>query len=228
MKAALRHPWRLTPSQAIALQRKLAVRVRVKPLPSTVRFVAGLDAAFAAEECVAAVVLWDLDRREVVEQHVARAPLCFPYIPGLLSFREAPALLAALKELRQPPDVLMCDGQGLAHPRRFGIACHLGVLAGIPSVGCAKSRLVGEHGEPGRRRGSRAALTDKGERIGTVLRTRDGVRPVFVSVGHLADLPSAEALVLRSAVRYRLPEPTRLADQLCGAVAHEASPLRES
>ena len=214
------HSWALSPKQAIALQRKLAARVRMEPLPSAVRFVAGLDAAFTPDECVAAVVLWDLDRRDVVEQHVARVPLRFPYIPGLLSFREAPALLAALKKLRQKPDVLMCDGQGIAHPRRFGIACHVGVLADLPSVGCAKSLLVGEYREPAPRRGSAAALTDRDERIGTVLRTRDGVRPVFVSVGHCADLPTMKDLVLRCASRYRLPEPTRLADQLCGAVAH--------
>ncbi len=220
MKAALRHSWNLTPSQAIALQRKLAGRVRVAPLPAGVRFIAGLDAAFSREECVAAVVLWALERREVVEQHVARAPLCFPYIPGLLSFREAPALLAVLEQLKRRPDVLLCDGQGLAHPRRFGIACHLGVLTGLPAVGCAKSRLVGQHRMPGLRRGSTAVLMNHGERIGTVLRTQNGVRPLFVSVGHLADLPSAEALVLRCAVRYRLPEPTRLADHLCGVAAH--------
>lgn len=220
MLASFRHAWKLTPKKAVALQRKLAVRVLIRPLPSGVRWIAGLDAAFSEKECVAAVVLWDLARREVVEQNVARAPLRFPYIPGLLSFREAPALLAALEKLERRPDVLMCDGQGLAHPRRFGIACHVGVLAGIPAVGCAKSLLVGEYRAPAKRRGSRAALTDHGERVGTVLRTRDGVRPLFISVGHGADLATAEDLVLRCAFRYRLPEPVRLADQLCGAAAH--------
>jgi deoxyribonuclease V len=218
--ALLRHDWNLTPAEAIALQRKLAKRVCAAPLPAGVRFIAGLDAAFTRDVCVTAVVLWDIERRAVIEQQTARRPLLFPYIPGLLSFREAPALLAALKKLRQTPDVLMCDGQGIAHPRRFGIACHLGVLTGLPAVGCAKSLLVGEYREPARRRGSRVALTDRGERVGTVLRTRDGVRPLFVSIGHRVDLTSAEELVLRCAVRYRLPEPTRLADQLCGAAAH--------
>ncbi|HOW97421.1 MAG TPA: deoxyribonuclease V [Kiritimatiellia bacterium] len=220
MPAPIRHSWNLAPAQAIALQGKLAARVSIRPLPSGIRWIAGLDAAFSEDECVAAVVLWDTRRKEVVEQRIARAPLRFPYIPGLLSFREAPALLAALEKLERRPDVLMCDGQGLAHPRRFGIACHIGVLAEIPSVGCAKSLLVGEFREPAKRRGSRAALADRGERIGTVLCTRDGVRPVIVSVGHLANLATAEKLVLRCAVSYRLPEPTRLADQLCGATAH--------
>lgn len=215
-----RHAWKLTPKQAIALQRQLARLVQIRPIPAGVRWIAGLDAAFSANECVAAVVLWDLARREVAEQQVARAPLRFPYVPGLLSFREAPALLAALKKLDRRPDVLLCDGQGIAHPRRFGIACHVGVLTGIPTVGCAKSLFLGDCREPAKRRGSRAALTDRGERIGTVLRTRDGVRPLYVSAGHLADLPTAENLVLRCAMRYRLPEPARRADQLCGAAAH--------
>lgn len=216
------HRWDLTPPQAAALQRELARRVRIRPLPPGVRRIVGLDAAFTPEECVAAAVLWDLERREVLEQSVARRPVRFPYIPGLLSFREAPALLAALEKLKGVPDVLLCDGQGRAHPRRFGIACHLGVLTDLPAVGCAKSLLVGEYREPATRRGSRAALMDRGERIGTVLRTRDGVRPVFVSVGHRADLVTAEDVVLRCALRYRLPEPTRLADLLCGDAAHPA------
>jgi deoxyribonuclease V len=138
-------------------------------------------------------------------------------VPGLLSFREAPAVLAALRRLRTVPDALICDGQGLAHPRRFGLACHVGLIADLPAVGCGKSRLCGEHREPGRRRGSRARLVHDGEVVGTVLRTRVGVKPVYVSVGHRIDLPAAERLVLDCAVRFRLPEPTRLADALVGA-----------
>jgi len=159
-------------------------------------------------------VLWDLRERRVVERQIATAKLRFPYIPGLLSFREVPAWVAALRKLRQAPDVLMCDGQGIAHPRRFGIASHLGVLCGLPSIGCAKSRLVGAHDEPPARRGGRAPLLDKDEVIGTVLRTQNGIRPVYVSIGHRLDLASAEALVLACALKYRLPEPTRLADRL--------------
>lgn len=149
---------------------------------------------------------------------MAVRPLVFPYIPGLLSFREAPAVLAALRRLRHEPDAIMCDAHGYAHPRRFGLACHVGVICGLPTVGCAKSRLVGAHRAPGRRRGSRTRLRHDGEVIGMVLRTQDAVRPVFVSVGHLVDLDSAARLVLACAVSYRLPEPTRLADRLVGEV----------
>lgn len=214
------HAWRLKPSEAIAVQRRLAVRVRCVRPAGELRLAAGLDAAFpGGTRCAAAVVLWDVRSRCVVEQHVISRPLTFPYIPGLLSFREAPALLAALKKLSTTPDVLVCDGQGLAHPRRFGIACHVGILAGIPAIGCAKSILVGTHGPLGRRRGSRAALVDRGERVGTVLRTRDGVNPVYVSVGHKITLPEAEALLLRCGAGFRIPEPTRLADHLVGMAA---------
>ena len=210
------HSWRLTPKRAIALQRALAARVRLEPPKGPLRYLAGLDAAFTPDGkgCLAGVVLWDAERQTVVEQHTALGPLRFPYIPGLLSFREAPTLLRALRRLQQAPDALMCDGQGVAHPRRFGIACHLGVICGLPSLGCAKSRLVGEHEDPPRQRGGQAPLVDRCEVVGAVLRTQRGIRPVFVSVGHQMDLATAAALVLASAGRYRLPEPTRLADQL--------------
>lgn len=192
--------------------------MRIEPLRGTVRFVAGVDAAFSRDgtRCVAAAVLWDADAHEVAEERVAERRLRFPYVPGLLSFREAPAVLAALRKLRRAPDAIVCDAHGLAHPRRFGLACHVGVLCDIPTVGCAKSRLVGEHGEPAALRGSRRAVRDGGETVGSVLRTRDGVRPVYVSVGHRIDLTSAERLVLRCTTGYRLPEPTRLADGVVG------------
>jgi len=210
------HSWRLSPRQAIAAQKNLAARVRVEPLARQPRFIAGLDAAFPADGafCLGAVVLWDMTERRVVEERVARRRLRFPYVPGLLSFREAPALLEALRRLNTTPDVLMCDGHGLAHPRRFGIACHLGVLCGLPAIGCAKSRLVGEHAEPARARGASVPLRHRLEIVGSVLRTRPGTRPVYVSVGHRIDLAGAQEIVLACAVRFRLPEPTRLADQL--------------
>ena len=181
-----------------------------------IRFVAGLDGAFSRDgtQCIAGVVLWDLLEKRVVEQHTACRKLEFPYIPGLLSFREIPAWTAALRKLRRQPDLLMCDGQGLAHPRRFGIASHLGVLCRMPAIGCAKSRLVGTHKVPPVRRGGRAPLLDQDEVIGTVLRTQTGIRPLYVSIGHLFDLTSAEEIVLACALKYRLPEPTRLADRL--------------
>ncbi len=159
-------------------------------------------------------MLWDIRQRVVVEQQTATRRLTFPYVPGLLSFRESPAILAALRKLRRTPDALMCDAHGFAHPRRFGLACHLGVLCDLPTIGCAKSRLVGTHREPGLKHGMRARLTDDGELIGWVLRTQDGVKPVFVSVGHRIDLRTAARVVVACALRYRLPEPTRLADHL--------------
>ena len=208
------HRWTLTSRQAIAVQCRLASAVIIAEPENPFRFVAGMDCAFTAGECLAAVVLWDAQRCEVVEQHTAGRPLRFPYVPGLLSFREAPALLAALRKLRRTPDVLMCDGQGLAHPRRFGIACHLGVISGLPALGCAKSRLMGEHETPPSKRGSSAPLLDDGKIIGEVLRTRDGGRPVYVSVGHRLTLAVAREVVMRCVTRHRLPEPTRLADRL--------------
>ncbi len=208
------HRWRVTPAAARAIQRRLATRVRIEPLRAEPRLVAGVDSAFARGLCVAGAVLWDARTGEVVEQHLARRPLAFPYVPGLLSFREAPAVLAALRKLRRRPDAILVDGHGLAHPRRFGIACHLGVLVGLPTAGCAKSRLVGEHGEPGSARGSRAPLVDGEETLGSVMRTRDGGKPVYVSIGHQIDLAGAERLVLACARGHRLPEPTHLADRL--------------
>jgi deoxyribonuclease V len=209
------HRWTLSPRQAIAVQRRLAPAVIREPAGREFRFVAGLDAAFSPDgtRCIAAVVLWDLRTGTVVEEHVASRPLQFPYVPGLLTFREAPALLAGLRKLRREPDVLICDGQGLAHPRRIGIASHVGVFCGMASIGCAKSRLIGSHREPGLRRGARVPLEDGNEVIGRVLRTQDGVRPVYVSIGHQVDLETASRVVLDCATKYRLPEPTRLADR---------------
>lgn len=220
------HSWRLTPARAIALQRRLAARVQVGPPDRPLRRVAGLDAAFSPDGrlCLAAVVVWDRAMRRVVETVTATRPVRFPYVPGLLSFREAPALLAALRRLRQPPDVLLCDGQGLAHPRRFGIACHLGVLCDLPTVGCAKSRLVGEHAPPPDVAGGRAALVVNGEVLGAVVRTRAGGRPVYVSVGHRMDLEAAVALVMDCVQGHRLPEPTRLADRRVAALKREWAP----
>jgi deoxyribonuclease V len=210
------HRWTISPKQAVAVQKQLAARVVMGRPRKAIRFVAGADCAFPKdrEQCVAAVVLWDLEKRTVLEEHVAVRKLTFPYVPGLLSFREAPAVLAALRKLRREPDCLMLDGHGLAHPRRFGIACHIGVICDRPTIGCAKSRLTGSHDEPDRTRGSSTSMEDKATTLGTVLRTRDGVKPVFVSVGHRIDLRTAERVVLDCAVRYRLPEPTRLADRL--------------
>lgn len=210
------HRWSVTPKRAVQIQRDLARGIRSTPLTARPRLVAGCDLAFTVDgmACIAGVVLWDRRAGTVVEERLALRPVRFPYVPGLLSFREAPALLAALRGLRGEPDALLCDGHGLAHPRRFGLACHLGLILDRPTVGCAKSRLIGEHAEPGAGRGSSRPLHDGGEVVGRVVRTRDRVRPVYVSVGHRIDLGSAVKLVLDCGRGLRLPEPVRLADRL--------------
>jgi deoxyribonuclease V len=210
------HDWNLAPKEAVGLQRVLAERVVTRFPRMQPRQIAGADVGFTPDKrfCVAGVVIWDLQAKAVVEERTARRRISFPYVPGLLSFREAPAVLAAIEKLTRAPDVFMFDGQGYAHPRRFGLACHVGLWLDRPSLGCAKSRLTGTHEEPPSGRGGSAPLWDGDERIGLVLRTRDGVRPVYVSVGHRMDLETAAQLVLACGTRYRLPEPTRRADQL--------------
>jgi deoxyribonuclease V len=214
------HRWALSPSEAIALQKQLAARVITEGGPQDVRLVAGADVAFPGSvhgrggAARAAVVLMSYPELEVVEQHVIEAPVAFPYVPGLLSFRETPTLALAFERLRVTPDLLLADGQGIAHPRRFGFASHLGLLAGIPTIGCAKSRLCGENTKPGPERGSMSALIDRGDRVGLVVRTKTAVKPLFVSVGHKISLEAAADWVLRLAPTHRLPEPLRLADRL--------------
>ncbi len=218
------HSWSVGRKEAVAIQRELALRVRTEPPPGfRPRFVAGVDAAFPAggAECLAAAVVWDTGNQCIVEERTAYRPLLMPYLPGLLSFREAPAVLAALAGIEIRVDAMICDGQGLAHPRHFGLACHLGVLTGIPTAGCAKGVLVGTHPDPGPARGDRAPLVHGGMRIGTVLRTRARTRPVVVSVGHRLDLVTAEELVLGCGRGFRMPEPTRQADALVSRVRRE-------
>lgn len=213
-------------AEAEAFQRAWAREVEAEDRLGEVARVAGVDVAYekGGDRVFAAVVVLDARTLAPVEQatHVARA--AFPYVPGLFSFRELPPLVECFRALRQVPDLVVCDGQGRAHPRRFGLACHLGVLFDVPSIGCAKTRLVGEHAEPASVRGSEAALVDEGERVGTVLRTRDGVRPVIVSVGHRVSLATARDWVLRLTPRFRLPETTRAADQLVGRLRAAAGP----
>lgn len=209
---------RLTPQAAVALQRQLAGKVvqrLTQPLPAE-PLVAGADVSYdrGSDRLFAAVVVLQLPQLALVEQVTVRDRARFPYVPGLLSFREAPPLLECFRRLQRRPDVLLVDGHGVAHPRRFGIACHLGLLLDVPAIGCAKSILVGEHGPLGACRGATAALVHGGETVGCALRTRRHVRPVYVSVGHRIDLASAVALVLRCAPRFRTPEPTRQAHLL--------------
>jgi len=216
MLPAITHPWPVTAAEAIALQRQLRERVIVDDNLGTVRTVAGLDVGPEGDGSVmrAAVAVLSFPDLRTADQAVARRPASFPYIPGLLSFREIPALLDALARLGAPPDLLLCDGQGLAHPRRFGLACHLGVLTGIPSIGVAKSLLVGEHAPLPQARGSWRPLVHKGEVVGAALRTRAGVAPVYVSIGHKVSLATAIDYVLACAPKYRLPETTRAAHRL--------------
>jgi deoxyribonuclease V len=210
-------PFPGTVAEARLLQERLRGEVRIRPLDvSRLRSVGAADVTFLEEKetVAAAVVVVDYLSGEVVEEVTAVVRTGFPYVPGYLSFREGPAILAAWGKLRRPPDAVLFDGQGIAHPRRFGIASHMGVLLDVPSVGCAKSRLVGEHDEPGMEKGDFAPLRHEGEEVGAALRTRKGVKPVYVSAGHRADLPSATFLVLSLCTRYRLPDPARRAHQL--------------
>ncbi len=243
------HSWNLTAAEAIALQHELHQRIRLEPLCRPISTIAGADVSFNrfSDTIYAGVVVLRLDDLSIVETTGLRTTTRFPYIPGLLSFREAPAILEAWAMLKTPADAIMLDGQGIAHPRRFGLACHVGLLLGIPAIGCAKSLLVGTFDEPAPAAGSRSPLftrncrhpntqhlntpamyhesgkdcpngahsdSDQQEKIGVVLRTKNRVRPLFVSPGHLIDCESAVDLVLKTTAGYRQPEPTRQAHLL--------------
>src|SRR5262245_1836081 len=210
------HSWDLTPGEAIEVQRRLRNLVRLRPLARPVNTIAGADISFNrfSETVYAGIVVLSLPDLRLIETAGVRRVANFPDIPGLLSFREAPSMLEAWEKLKTKPDVLMLDGQGIAHPRRCGIACHVGVLLDWPTVGCAKSILVGRYGDLGLEAGSRSPLVDKGEQVGVARRTKNKVSPVYVSPGHLLDIDSAVGLVLRSATNCRLPEPTRQAHLL--------------
>jgi deoxyribonuclease V len=214
MKAS--HPWDVKPAQARAIQERLREGVVRRDDFAQVQTVAGLDVGFeeGGKMTRAAVVVLRFPDLAPLERVIAKRPTSFPYVPGLLSFREIPAVLDALADLRTKPDVLLCDGQGYAHPRRFGLACHLGLLSGLPSIGVAKSRLIGEHGSLGEHKGARTWLWHQGEIIGALLRTRARVQPVYVSVGHRIGLETALDYVLACTTRYRLPETTRQAHRL--------------
>ena len=200
---------------AIELQKKLSLLPRARRPLGPISRIAGADVSFypGGREVLAGVVVLSFPGLDVLESVYVRDEVRFPYIPGLLSFREAPGIIAAARKLSQKPDVLILDGQGLAHPRRFGLACHVGAYLDWPTIGCAKSRLIGTHREVGVRKKSQCRLMDKNEVVGTVLRSRDGVKCIYVSEGHLVELPEAVKLILRCCRRYRLPEPVRLAHQ---------------
>jgi len=210
------HSWNLSYKQAVELQKRLACQVQFTPLKKSPKLIAGLDCAFTkdAQIIIAAAVVIKLPDFELVETTTALRKVTFPYIPGLLSFREAPACIAAAKKLKRQPDLFLVDGQGIAHPRRLGLAAHLGLFFDTPTIGCAKSRLTGTFKDPPLEKGTYSLLKDKKETIGVVLRTRANVKPVFVSVGNKCTLKDAIKITLACAAKYRLPEPTRLAHQL--------------
>ena len=213
------HPWDVEPLEARQIQVQLGERAVLSPLPPEPATVAGIDVSIKEGKAIAAVVVLSYPELAPVDAALAEVEVSFPYVPGLLAFREGPAVLAALEGLAGAPDILLFDGQGYAHPRRMGLATHLGVLVDVPSVGCAKSRLVGSYDEPAERKGSWTALREGEELIGAVVRTRDRVRPVFVSPGHRADVGTAVSLVLGCARTYRLPEPIRWAHRVAGGAA---------
>ncbi len=210
------HPWPGTVAEARGIQETLAPEVVREDRLGTIERVAGVDVGFEdkGRTTRAAVAVLDFPQLDPVDQAIHRCPTRFPYVPGYLSFREVPAVLDALEGLTVQPDLILCDGQGLAHPRRFGLACHLGVLTDIPTIGVAKSRLIGDHGPLPAEKGSWVALLHKGETIGAVLRTRHNVSPVYVSIGHRISLSTAIDYVLHCTPRYRLPETTRRAHKL--------------
>ena len=219
------HSWDLTPAEARTLQADLASAVDTTTPLKPWRTLAAADVSFdrGGEFLFAAVVVVEAGTFEVIERAGLASPAKFPYVPGLLSFREAPALLEAFDRLRTRPDVVLCDGQGIAHPRRLGIASHLGLWLDIPTVGCAKSLLCGKYAEPGPDRGDRSPLVDKGEIIGAVLRTRAKVAPLFISPGHRCDLESAVGLVLATTRKLRLPIPARMAHEYVNEIRRAAN-----
>jgi deoxyribonuclease V len=212
-----RHGWDLTPDEAVALQKELATQLVIRDeFPAPLRLVGGVDVAYREDKslAIAAAVILDAVTLQVKELVHAESSISFPYVPGLLSFREIPAIEFALGKLTVQPDLLVCDGHGIAHPRRFGLASHIGFLFDVPTIGCAKSSLrLRARQEPGLTRGSFSELVSRGRVVGTVLRTRDRVKPLYVSPGHRVSITTACDLVLKMCTRYRLPEPTRLADQ---------------
>jgi deoxyribonuclease V len=210
------HSWQVSAKEAIAIQESLRPQVVCEDRFGPIRTVAGIDVGFEEGGGItrAAVVVLRYPGLELAETSIVRRPTTFPYIPGLLSFREAPAVLEAIERLRALPDLLMCDGQGFAHPRRLGLASHLGLWTDIPSIGAAKSRLIGQHEPVGERGGDWQPLNDAGEIIGAALRTRPGARPLYISIGHRISLESAIRMVLACTRTYRLPETTRQAHRL--------------
>jgi len=208
--------------EARRIQESLAARIELVPFKAKLKLIAGVDAAFSETRVSAAACLFSYPDLELVEETIAAAEIRFPYVPGFLSFREGPAFIKAVRRLKTKPDLILVDGQGIAHPRGIGIASHLGVLLDMPTIGCAKSRLIGEFPEPGPKKGNWSPLLHQGQIIGAVLRTRTGIRPLFISPGHKINLENSIEIALACARHYRIPEPLRRADFLSKKISKTA------
>ena len=219
------HSWKVTYSQAIAIQSRLSSRLSFRALPKTPKLVAGVDVSCNRHSDIiyAGIVVLSLPDLAVVEKITVEGRAVFPYIPGLLSFRELPVVLQAFRKLKSYPDAVICDGQGIAHPRGFGLAAHCGLLLDLPTVGCAKSRLIGKHGSVSSKRWSTKPLLIDGKIVGQVVRSKAGVKPLYVSPGNNIDIPSSLQLIRHCTCRYRLPEPTRQAHLLVNRFRREKS-----
>ena len=224
MKVNNLHNWDVSPKEAVAIQKEFQERIILSPILNPPTFIAGLDVSYDKGSHIfySAVVALRLPELEVVDLVSASEMVTFPYIPGLLSFREGPVVLEALKKLKTEPDLLVFDGQGIAHPRGLGIASHIGLIVDIPSIGCAKTRLCGEYEEPESIKGSWSPLVLKGEEVGAVIRTKDNVQPVFVSPGHRVDVAGSLKIMLQCTGKYRIPEPTRQAHIAVNRIRREA------
>jgi deoxyribonuclease V len=224
MSPQVLHRWNVTPEEAVEIQNQLRMQLDLQSEPQRIETVAGVDVSYdkGSDWLFAAIVVLRLPELQLIASASATATVPFPYIPGLLSFRECPAVLQAWEQLAVTPDCIICDGQGIAHPRRLGIASHLGLWLDIPTIGCAKSLLVGAYREPGAKRGSMAPLLHRKEQVGVILRTKDNISPVFVSPGHKITLSKAVEIVLACCTKYRLPEPTRRAHLLVNEIRRNA------
>lgn len=220
MKYRQLHPWKVSPKKAFEIQTELAKRIILKNDFGKIKRIAGVDSSYnlTKKRTYAGVIIYSFPELEVLESSYAARTIEFPYIPGLLTFREGPAVMAAFKKIKKSPDIAIFDGQGIAHPRRMGLATHIGILLGLASIGCAKSHLVGTYSEPPNKSGGYSWLKYRGKTVGAAVRTRKGVKPVFISAGFKVDLTTSIELILNCRKGYRLPEPTREAHIFIGKV----------
>jgi deoxyribonuclease V len=218
------HSWEVNPKEAIQLQRELKKKISPKKSFSKIKKVAGADVSYYKNKMIAGVIVFEFPNLKAIEKQSFISPVNFPYIPGLLTFREGPSILAAFKKIKNEPDIILFDGQGIAHPRRMGIATHLGLFLDKPTIGCAKSRLSGKYTSVGEEKGDYALLKEGEEVLGAVLRTRRRVKPVFISPGHKIDLSNSIEIVLKCIVKYRLPVPVREAHLFVNQIRNNLTP----